>query len=112
LIHEIISLQGQITKLRAQAPQVKEVEKGVVPLEIKAQLETLHQQVRTLKEQRDALARRVTQLAEEARTEAQKHQSEQERRIRLNWYRVTIVTFVKDKYTCLSKTAFPWRDSP
>jgi DNA repair exonuclease SbcCD ATPase subunit len=90
LTHQIASLQEQIARLSAQAPQIKEVEKVVVPAEVKAHIEALHQQLSTMKEQRDALAGRVRQLAEEARAAAQRHgESEQERRIRLNWYRVT-----------------------
>ncbi len=90
LTHEIVSLQEQITRLSAQAPQIKEVEKVIVPPEVKAHIEALHQQLSTLKEQRDALARRVTHLSEEARVAAQRQgESEQDRRIRLNWYRVT-----------------------
>jgi hypothetical protein len=61
-----------------------------VPPEVQAQVEILHQQVRTLKQERDALANRVTQLGEEAKAAAQERgEGEQERRVRLNWYRVT-----------------------
>jgi archaellum component FlaC len=90
LTHEITSLQEQIADLSAQTKAIKEVEKVVVPPEIKAHIETLHQQVHTLKEQRDVLARQVAHLSEEAKAAAQKSgEGEQARRIRLNWYKVT-----------------------
>jgi FtsZ-binding cell division protein ZapB len=89
LTEEITSLQEQLAALSAQTKVIKEVEKVVVPPEVKAHIETLHQQVQMVQEQRDALARRVTQLGEEARATTQRRgEGEQERRIRLNWYRV------------------------
>jgi integrase len=89
LTHQITSLQEQIAALRAQAEATKEVEKVVMPPEVQAHIETLQQQVQTLKEERDALAHRVTQLGEEAKAAQERGEGEQDRRIRLNWYRVT-----------------------
>ena len=54
------------------------------------QLEALHRQVEQLMKQRDDLNRQVMQLGEEARAAALKQsEGEQERRIRLNWYKAT-----------------------
>ncbi len=90
LSHEIALLQEHIATLSSPTVEIKEVEKFVVPPEVKAQVESLQQRLHTLTQQRDTLAQQVTQLGEEARTAAQKrNEGEQERRIRLNWYKAT-----------------------
>lgn len=90
LTHDIKLLQERITTLSSPAVEIKEVEKFVVPPEIQTQIETLQQQLRALTQQRDTLARQVKQLGEEAQAAALKRgEGEQERRIRLNWYRLT-----------------------
>ncbi len=90
LSQEMTSLQEQIAALSAQRPETKEGEKEVVPPEVQAHIETLQQQLRTLKEERDALAHRVRQLGEEAKAAAQERgEGEPDRQVRLNWYRVT-----------------------
>jgi len=90
LSRQIELLQEQIATLSPPTVEVKEVEKLVVPPEIQVQVENLQQQLFALTQQRDMLSQRVAQLGEEARVAAQKHgEGEQERRIRLNWYRLT-----------------------
>jgi chromosome segregation ATPase len=90
LTGEITQLQQQIAAHSSPRAEIKEVEKFVVPPEVKAQVESLQQRLRDLTQQRDTLAGQAAQLGEEARATAQKRgEEEQERRIRLNWYRVT-----------------------
>ena len=90
LTDAIEGLQEHIATLSRQTVQIKEVEKAIVPPEITAQLEVLRQQVQQITRQRDMLAQQVTQLGEEARAAAIKRdEGEQERRIRLHWFRVT-----------------------
>ena len=90
LTREMARLQEHIATLSSPRAEIKEVEKFVVPPEVKAQVESLQQRLRDLTQQRDTLARQVAQLGEEARTAAQKRgEGEQERRVRLNWYKVT-----------------------
>lgn len=60
------------------------------PPELVSQLEDLQQQVQQLSKEREALAQQVALLGEEARAAALKQgEGEQERHIRLNWYRTT-----------------------
>jgi len=90
LSRQIKLLQEQIATLSSPTVEVKEVEKLVVPPEIQVQVENLQQQLRALTQQRDMLSQRVAQLGEEARVAAQKRgEGEQERRIHLNWYKLT-----------------------
>jgi hypothetical protein len=90
LTRDIEALQERIASLSTPAVQFKEVVKTIVPPEVTAQVETLHLQVQQLTQQRDLLAKQVTQLGEEARAAALKRdEGDQERHIRLNWYRVT-----------------------
>jgi hypothetical protein len=58
--------------------------------ELLSQLEALQQQVQRLTRERETLAQQVAHLGEEARAAALKREEgEQERHIRLNWYRIT-----------------------
>jgi Protein of unknown function (DUF3102) len=90
LTRDIEALQERMADLSTQAVHVTEGEKREAPPEIAAQLEALHQQVQQLTQQRDVLTQQVTQLGEEARAAALKRgEEEQERRIRLHWFRLT-----------------------
>ena len=90
LTEEIAHLQQQIATLMSQPIEVREVEKQVVSPEVATQIAALEQQVERITQQRDTLTRQVAQLGEEVRTAALKQsEGDQERRIRLNWYRVT-----------------------
>jgi len=92
LLHEGESLQGHppTPSTQPMQSQSKEVEQPLVSAEITAQLEALRQQIEQLTRQRDALVQHVTQLGEEARTASLKRdEGEPERRIRLNWFRIT-----------------------
>ncbi len=90
LTHEITLLQERITELSSSAVEIREVEKLVVPPEVTEQMERLQQQAAVLSQQRDVLSRQGEQLKEEIRATARKSdEGEQERRIRLNWYKVT-----------------------
>jgi hypothetical protein len=81
-------LTQQIALLQASPLHVREV--PVTPPEVLAQLEAQHRSVQTITQQRDALSRQVAELGEQARVAALKRdEDEHERRIRLNWYRVT-----------------------
>jgi hypothetical protein len=88
LTREIEELTQQIALLQASPLHVREV--PVTPPEVLAQLEAQHRSVQTITQQRDALSRQVAELGEQARVAALKRdEDEHERRIRLNWYRVT-----------------------
>lgn len=90
LSHQITQLQEHIAAIASPRVEIKEVEKAVVPPEVREQVESLQRHLKTVSQQRDALAQQVTQLGEEARTAAQKRgEGDQERRIRLNWYQLT-----------------------
>jgi DNA repair exonuclease SbcCD ATPase subunit len=90
LTRDITALQEHIAALSTEAVQIKEDEKLGVPAEIAAQLEALHQKVQELTRQRDALTQTVEKFAEEARAAALKRdENEQDRRIRLHWFRLT-----------------------
>lgn len=90
LTQEMTRLQQQIASLSSPTVEIKEVEKHVVPPDVIAQLEQLQQQLRALTQQRDALTQQVIKLGEEAKTASmRRNEGEQERRIRLNWYKVT-----------------------
>ena len=107
LTHDIEALQERIVLLSTPTVQIKEVEKPIVPPEVSSQLEALHQQVQQLTQQRDALTKQVMQLGEEARVAALKHnEGEQERRIRLNWYKATCA-FQASVRTILSQWPSP-----
>lgn len=76
-------------RLRASAERLAP-ESVSQPPELVSQLESLQQQVQQLSREREALAQQVERLGEEARTAALKRgEGEQERHIRLNWYRIT-----------------------
>ncbi len=87
---EIALLQKQLATQASPTVEIKEVEKQVVTPEAKQQIADLQQRLQEVTRQRDALARRVDQLAEDARAAEQKHnEGAPERRIRLNWYQIT-----------------------
>lgn len=90
LTYKIASLQERITELSATVIEIREVEKPIIPAEITAQMEQLQQQVAVLSEQRDALRHQGEQLREEIRIATRKSdEEEQDRRVRLNWYKAT-----------------------
>jgi len=90
LTRDIEALQERIVVLSTQTVQINEGEQPGIPLEITAELEALRQQVQQLTQQRDVLTQQVAQLGEEARTAALKRdEDEQNRRIRLHWFRST-----------------------
>ncbi len=90
LTRDIEALQERIADLSTQTAQITEREKPGAPPGITAQLESLRQQVQQLTQQRDVLTEQVAQLGEEARAAALKRgEEEQERRIRLHWFRLT-----------------------
>ena len=83
-------LQEQIASLSSPTVEIREVEKHVVPPEVTAQLEQLQRQLRTLTQQRNALTQQVIKLGEEAKVAStRRNEGDQDRRIRLNWYKVT-----------------------
>jgi len=76
-------------RLRASVEQSTAEQVNRSP-ELLDQLEVLQQQVQRLTREREALEQQVARLGEEARTVALKRdEGEQERHIRLNWYRIT-----------------------
>ena len=90
LTSDIDALQERIADLSIQAASITEGEQPGASLEITTPLESLRQQVQHLTQQRDILTQQVTQLGEEARAAAVKRgEEEQERRIRLHWFRLT-----------------------
>ncbi len=90
LTGDIEALQERIVVLSSQTVQINEGEQPAIPFEITAELETLRQQVQQLTQQRDVLSQQVVQLGEEARSAALKRdEEEQDRRIRLHWFRLT-----------------------
>lgn len=87
---EIALLQKQLAAQESRTVEMKEVEKQVITPEAKQQVADLQQRLQEVTRQRDALTRRVDQLAEDARAAEQKHsEGASERRIRLNWYQMT-----------------------
>ena len=90
LTRDIEVLQERIVVLSTQTMQINEGEQPEIALEIMGELEALRQQVQQLTQQRDVLAQQVVQLGEEARAAALKRdEEEQDRRIRLHWFRLT-----------------------
>lgn len=90
LSHQITQFQEHIADQVSPIVEIKEIEKFVVPPEVTAQVESLQQQLYTLTQQRDVLTQQVIQLGTEAKAAAQKRgEGEQERHIRLNWYKAT-----------------------
>ena len=90
LTRDIEVLQERIVVLSTQTMQINEGEQPEIALEIMGELEALRQQVQQLTQQRDVLTQQVTQLGEEARAAALKRdEEEQDRRIRLHWFRLT-----------------------
>ena len=79
LTSDIDALQECIADLSIQAASITEGEQPGASPEITTPLESLRQQVQHLTQQRDILMQQVTQLGEE----------EQDRRIRLHWFRLT-----------------------
>jgi hypothetical protein len=87
---DIEALQERIVVLSTQTVQINEGEQPGIPLEITAELEALRQRVQQLTQQRNVLTQQVMQLGEEARAAALKRdEEEQDRRIRLHWFRLT-----------------------
>jgi hypothetical protein len=90
LTRDIEVLQERIAVLSTRTVQIDEGEQPGIQLEIMAELESLRQQVQQLTQQRDVLTQQVAQLGEEARAAALKRdEEEQDRRIRLHWFRLT-----------------------
>src|SRR5260221_10380652 len=90
LTSDIDALQERIADLSIQAASITEGEQPGASPEITTPLESLRQQVQHLTQQRDILTQQVTQLGEEARAAALKRgEEEQDRRIRLHWFRLT-----------------------
>lgn len=93
--HELSNVRSQIqakqiTSLSSPTVEIREVEKQIVPPDVMAQLEQLQRQLQTLTQQRDALTQQVIKLGAEAKSASMKrNEGEQDRRIRLNWYKVT-----------------------
>ncbi len=82
LTAHITRLQERVTELYSPAAKGEEANN--------AEVEHLHTQVQMLIQERETLRERVAQLAEEARTAAQRQrEGEQERRVRLAWYKST-----------------------
>lgn len=87
---DIEALQERIVILSTQSVQINEREQLEIALEITGELEALRQQVQQLTQQRAVLTQQVVQLSEEARASALKRdEEEQDRRIRLHWFRLT-----------------------
>jgi len=90
LTSDIDALQERIADLSIQAAHITEGEQPGASPEITTPLESLRQQVQHLTQQRDVLTQQVRQLGEEARAAALKRgEEEQDRRIRLHWFRLT-----------------------
>lgn len=92
VLHETGGLQEHSPASPTQSVQShsKAVEQPLVAAQVTAQLEALREQIQHLTEQRDVLVLQVTQLGEEARASSLKRdEGEPERRIRLNWFRIT-----------------------
>jgi DNA repair exonuclease SbcCD ATPase subunit len=90
LSQELEEVRQQHDEHAVPITEIKEVEKPVLPSEIKEQLATLEQQLATIMQQRDTLSSRVAELQELAQAEAlQRGETDQARRIRLSWYRIT-----------------------
>ena len=90
LTRDIEVLQERIVLLSPQTTQINEEEQSERGRESMEELKTLRQQVQQLTQQRDILTQQVVQLGEEARVAALKRdEEEQDRRIRLHWFRLT-----------------------
>lgn len=87
---DIEALQERIVLLTTQTAHINEGEPPERGRESREEVEALRQQVQQLTQQRDFLTQQVVQLGEEARAAALKRdEEEQDRRIRLRWFRVT-----------------------
>lgn len=90
LTRDLEGLRQHLAEMPVPEVEIREVEMHVVPPETIAQLETLQQKIVTLTQQRDTLSEQVSELQEEVRAGASERlEGEHQRRIRLNWYRIT-----------------------
>jgi hypothetical protein len=90
LTRDLEGLRQHLCEMPVPQVEIREVEKRVVPPEAITQLNTLQQNIVTLTEQRDTLSKQLSELHEEVRAGASERlEGEQERRVRLNWYRIT-----------------------
>ncbi len=90
LTRDLEGLRQHLAAMPALEVQIREVEKRFVPPEITAQLDTQQQKVVALTQQRDTLSKQVSELQKQVRArESERLEGEHERRIRLNWYRIS-----------------------
>jgi hypothetical protein len=83
--------------------EIREVEKSVLPLEIKEQLATLEQQLNTVTQQRDTLSSQVAELQAQVLLH---DETDHVRQIHLSWYRITN-EFQRSVRTLLSQWPSP-----
>lgn len=87
---ELEDVRRQLAEMAVPPIEVREVEKLVVPAELTAELEDLQHTAQALAASRNALAQQVADLeAQLAAATSERLEGEEERRIRLSWYRVT-----------------------
>jgi hypothetical protein len=90
LTRDLEGMRQRLCEMPVPGVEIREVEKRVVPPETIAQLDALQQNIVTLTEQRNTLSKQVSELHEEVRAVASERlEGEHERRVRLNWYKIT-----------------------